>query len=51
VRTVKDAIKLLQKVSTDVITKDYIRKLVDGMPNTYRSVIKRGGDWAEKKYR
>jgi len=51
VRTVKDAIKLLQKVATDVITKDYIQKLVDGMPNTYRSVVQRGGDWAEKKYR
>lgn len=49
--TVKDAIRLLEKVAKEVITPKYIRKLVDSMPKTYDSVIKRKGDWAEKKYR
>ena len=51
VTTVKEAIKLLEKVAVDVITPEYIQALVDGMPDTYRSIIKRKGDWAEKKYR
>lgn len=51
VRTVMEAIPLLKKVAKEVITHKYIRSLIKGMPNTYLSVEKRKGDWAEKPYR
>jgi hypothetical protein len=51
VRTVKAAIDLLKKVAEEVVTPKYIRSLVDSMPKTYRSIVERKGDWADKKYR
>jgi len=51
VRSVTDAVLLLQRVVKDVVTQKYVRKLVDGLPETYRSVIERGGDWAGQGHR
>lgn len=39
-------IRLLHRVAKDVVTIEKVRKLIDGLPDTYRSVIERGGDWA-----
>lgn len=39
-------IKLLHRVVKDVVTKEKVQTLVDGLPDTYRSVIEKGGDWA-----
>jgi hypothetical protein len=46
VRSVTDAVKLLKNVVEDVVTRKYVRNLISGLPETYRSVIERGGDWA-----
>lgn len=46
IQTVADAVKLLQQVARDTVTKEYVRKLIDGLPDTYRSIIQNKGDWA-----
>ena len=51
VQSVTDAVDLLQRVVKDVVTVDHVRKLIDGLPETYRSVIERGGDWAAQGHR
>jgi hypothetical protein len=51
VNTVKAALELLLRVVPDVITKKKVRKLVEGLPDTYRSIIKNKGDWADKRHR
>lgn len=51
VHTVKAAIDLLKRVASDVVTQNKIKKLVKGLPNTYKSVIAKGGDWADKRWR
>lgn len=51
VKTVDAALDLLERVAPDVVTTKKLRKLVEGMRETYKSVIKNKGDWADKRHR
>ena len=51
VNTVKKAIKLLIQVVKDKVTKESVRKLIDSLPDTYRSIIKNKGGWADRRLR
>lgn len=49
--TVTQAIKLLQLVAEETVTKAYIQKLVKALPKTFWSIIENRGDWADKPFR
>lgn len=51
VKSIATAVKLLESVVADVVTTEYIRAIIDDLSNTWRSVIERRGDWAEKAHR
>lgn len=49
--TVEKAVRLLERVAHDVVTPEYIQKLVNSLRGTYNNIVERGGNWAEKAYR
>lgn len=51
IKSVKDGIKLLHSVVKKAVTKPKVRNLVKGMRETYRSIVAKKGDWADKRRR
>lgn len=51
IKTVRAGIRLLKKVVKGMVTKTKVRKLVKGMPDTYRSIVAKKGDWADERRR
>jgi hypothetical protein len=51
VNTVDSAVRLLRQVADDVITPDYIQKLVDKLPHTLEAIVEKKGDYVAKRYR
>ena len=48
VNTVKKAVKLLNRVVDEKVTPELIKKLVEGLPATYRDVVAKGGQLARQ---
>lgn len=51
VNTVKKAVGLLKRVVDEKVTPRLIKKLVDGLPATYRDVLAKGGQLAGQGHR
>lgn len=48
IKCVADAVELLKKVVKDKVDIEHVRPLIDGLPETYRNIVLRHGDWAER---